>query len=361
MSFLICKWNLKGDILMDLVQSMKCFRCLLSLLFFFDICIPIKIIFMQQRPAISVIAPIYNEEKNVFELYRRVREVLLQISSNYEMIFVNDGSRDNSQSLIKQLAEKDKNVRFIDFSRNFGHQIAVSAGVDYARGEEVVIIDSDLQDPPELILEMHKKHGEGFEVVYAKRKTRKGESFFKKITAKTFYRVLSRLTSVDIPLDTGDFRLMDRKVVEELKKMPEPNKFLRGQIAWIGFNQTYVEFERDARIHGETGYPFKKMLRFATDGITAFSDAPLKFATTLGFIVFFISLCVIFYALWSYFFSGTLMTGWTSLIISVTFLGGIQLLSLGIIGEYISRIIHNVRKRQLYIIKETNVEKNNGV
>jgi len=305
----------------------------------------------------SVIAPIFNEEKNIFELYRRIREVLLQVTERYEIIFVNDGSKDNSISLIKQLAQKDSSVRYIDFSRNFGHQIAVSAGIDFARGDEVVIIDSDLQDPPELILEMHKKHAEGFHVVYARRKTRKGESFFKKITAKMFYRTLAKLTSVDIPLDTGDFRLIDRQVVEELKKMPEPNKFLRGQIAWIGFNQTSVEFERDERIHGETGYPLKKMLKFALDGITAFSDAPLKFATAMGFIVFFISLIIILYALLSYSFSGSLMTGWTSLIISITFLGGIQLLSLGIIGEYISRIIHNVRKRQLYIVRESNIDK----
>jgi len=311
---------------------------------------------MPKQPVISVIAPIYNEEKNIFELYRRVREVLLQISEHFEIIFVNDGSKDNSISLIKQLAEKDPAVRYIDFSRNFGHQIAVTSGIDHALGEKVVIIDSDLQDPPELILEMDKKHAEGYQVIYAKRKTRKGESFFKKFTAKMFYRTLSKLTSVDIPLDTGDFRMMDRKVVNELKKMPEANKFLRGQIAWIGFNQTYVEFERDPRLHGETGYPLKKMLKFALDGITAFSDSPLKFATTMGFVIFFVSLLVIAYAIWSFFYSGTLMTGWTSLIISITFLGGIQLLSLGIIGEYISRIIHNVRRRQLYIIKDSNID-----
>lgn len=310
---------------------------------------------MASQTSISVIAPIYNEEKNIFELYRRIKEVLLQIDNNYEIMFVNDGSKDNSISLIKQLAEKDDKVKYIDFSRNFGHQIAVTAGIDAVCGERIVIIDSDLQDPPELILEMIKKHKEGYQVVYARRKTRKGETFFKKFTAKMFYRTLSKLTSVDIPLDTGDFRLIDRKVAEELKKMPEPNKFLRGQIAWIGFKQTFVEFERDPRLHGTTGYPLKKMLKFALDGITAFSDAPLKFASTIGFIMSGLSLVIILYAILSYFFSGSLMSGWTSLMITITFLGGIQLLSLGIIGEYISRVIQNVRRRQLYIVQDSNV------
>lgn len=305
---------------------------------------------------LSIIIPIYNEEKILPELHERLTKAALQITDDYELIFVNDGSRDGSLFGLVQIAEKDPKSFYINFSRNFGHQIAVTAGIDNCSGDAVVIIDGDLQDPPELIPELYKKHKEGFEVVYARRENREGESFFKKITAKLFYRILRNLTSVDIPLDTGDFRLIDRKIVDCLKQMPEQNKFLRGQIAWLGFNQTAVYFNRDKRKYGKSGYPLSKMLKFAMDGITSFSDKPLGFVTRLGFIISGLSFLVILYAIFSHFFLKQTITGWTSLIVSSMFIGGVQLISVGIIGEYISRINKNVLNRPLYIIQETNLQ-----
>jgi dolichol-phosphate mannosyltransferase len=304
---------------------------------------------------ISVIIPAFNEEENINMLFERLRKVLEKITSDYEMIFVNDGSRDNTINLIKELARQHPQVKYIDFSRNFGHQIAVTAGLDKSSGDAVVIIDSDLQDPPELIIEMHKKLREGFEVVYAKRKTRKGESLFKLWTAKTFYWLLSKITSISIPVDTGDFRIIDRKIVNVLHQMPEKNKYLRGQISWIGFNQTFVEYDRDERMAGETGYPFSKMLQFAIDGITAFSDLPLKIVTYFGFLVSGVTFLVMIYALYSRFMTSDYEPGWTSLIISVLFIGGVQMIAIGIIGEYLSRMNNNIRNRPLYIIKDSNL------
>lgn len=304
---------------------------------------------------LSIIVPLYNESAIIPELYKRLSEVARSIHEQYEIIFINDGSRDDTYTQIKALAANDPNIKFIHFSRNFGHQIAVSAGIDRCTGQAVVIIDGDLQDPPEVIPELHTKYLQGFKVVYAKRRSRQGESWFKKLTAKAFYRILARLTSVNIPLDTGDFRLMDRELVKYLRQMPEKNKFLRGQIAWLGFNQTFVEFDRQERKAGQTGYPFSKMLRFALDGITAFSDKPLKIATVLGFWVFFIAIGLMVYAFISHFAMGKTMPGWTSLMVSVAFLGAIQLFSLGVIGEYISRINTNVRNRPLYVIEDANI------
>lgn len=272
------------------------------------------------------------------------------------MIFINDGSRDKSIQLVRELAAKNTFVKFIDFSRNFGHQIAVTAGIDYSSGEYIVIIDADLQDPPELIPVMYEKMKEGYEVVYARRRKRAGESYMKKITAKVFYRILAKLTSVDIPVDTGDFRIMHRKVAEVLMKMSEQQKFLRGQIAWIGFNQTYIEYDREERFAGDTGYPYKKMIRFALDGITSFSNVPLKFATFTGFIVSGITFIMALYALYSRFISKQYVPGWTSLMLAVLFIGGVQLISIGIIGEYISRLGSNIRNRPLYIIKDSNIQ-----
>lgn len=306
---------------------------------------------------LSIIIPIYNEEQIIPELHRRLTNAAQEITEDYELIFVNDGSRDASLKELIKLAEKDEKTFYINFSRNFGHQIAVTAGVDYCVGDAVAIIDGDLQDPPELIPEMYRKHKEGYEVVYARRETREGESLFKKFTAKMFYRTLRSLTSVDIPLDTGDFRLVDRKIIEKLKQMPEQNKFLRGQIAWMGFRQTAVYFNRDKRKYGKSGYPLSKMLKFAMDGITSFSDKPLGFVTRLGFIISGISFIIILYAIFSHFFLKETITGWTSLIISSMFIGGVQLISIGIIGEYISRINKNVLQRPLYIVWETNLEK----
>ena len=307
------------------------------------------------NPELSIIIPVYNEEKNLPELYKQLSKVANSISENYELVFINDGSKDDTLSVLKKYSENPR-VRYISFSRNFGHQIAVSAGLNYCKGRAVVIIDADLQDPPELIKDLYLKMNEGYDVVYAKRKSRQGEGFMKKLTAKIFYRILSKITSINIPLDTGDFRIISRKVVSVLNKMPEQHKFLRGQISWVGFKQTYVEYDRAERIAGETGYTYRKMIRFALDGITSFSNFPLKFATVTGFIFSIFSFFLMLYTLYSRFISRIYQPGWASLMITILFIGGIQLIGIGIIGEYISRLSDNVRNRPLYIINETNVE-----
>lgn len=304
---------------------------------------------------LSVIIPIYNEEANISALYDRLCGVLDPMGLRYEFIFVNDGSKDRSLELIRNLAARDPRVRYADFSRNFGHQIAVTAGLDLTVGEAVVIIDADLQDPPELIPELYAKLQQGFEVVYAKRRSRQGESAAKKLTAKLFYRLLASITNISIPVDTGDFRIISRKVVDALRRMPEQNKFIRGQISWIGYRQTYIEYDRAERAGGETGYTYRKMIRLALDGITGFSDAPLKAATVSGFVVSAVAFLVMLYTLYSRFVSGDYQPGWASLMISILFLGGVQLIAVGIIGEYIARLSANVRQRPLYIISDTNV------
>ena len=302
-----------------------------------------------------MIIPIFNEEETIPELYSRIQKTVSHISEQYELIFVNDGSKDHSLLALMALAEQDHRVFYINLNRNFGHQIAVTAGLDLCRGRANVIIDGDLQDPPELIAELYEKYKEGYQVVYARRQERKGESIFKKTSAKLFYRMLKRITAIDIPVDTGDFRLIDQQVVHYLRQMPEQNKFLRGQIAWLGFKQAEVLFSRDKRKYGQTGYSFSKMLRFAIDGITGFSDMPLRLVTKLGFAISFISFCIILYAIYSHFVLHRTITGWTSLIISSMFIGGIQLLTIGVIGEYISRINKNVLNRPLYIVDKSNL------
>jgi len=305
---------------------------------------------------LSVIVPIFNEVEIIDELNDRLNKVCSSITNEYEILFINDGSKDKSLDKLIELAKSNSHCYYISFSRNFGHQIAVTAGIDACRGNAVVIIDGDLQDPPELISDLYSKHKEGFEVVYAQRRSRMGESIFKKYTAKLFYKILKRITNVEIPVDTGDFRIIGKKVVAALKQMPEQNKFLRGQIAWIGFKQTAVLFDRDERKAGTSGYPFSKMLKFALDGITGFSERPLAFVTRLGFWVSSFSLLVILYALISHFLLERTITGWTSIIISTMFIGGIQLFSIGIIGEYISRINTNTRNRPLYFIESAHLE-----
>jgi len=309
---------------------------------------------------ISVLIPVFNEQEIITELHNRLQASVSSITPNYELIFVNDGSKDFTLLKLIELAEHDSRVKYISFSRNFGHQIALSAGLDHCKGKAVVLIDGDLQDPPELIPALYKKYIEGYEVVYARRTKRRGETLFKRTTAKLFYRIMKRMTLFDIPLDVGDFRLIDRKIVEYLKQMPEQNKFLRGQIAWLGFRQTFVDFERDSRKVGQTGYPLVKMIRLALDGITAFSDSPLRLVTNLGLSISLVAFIIILYALYSHYFLHQTITGWTSLIISSMFIGGIQLLSIGIIGEYISRINSNVRNRPLYIVEKTNVDSKEG-
>jgi glycosyltransferase involved in cell wall biosynthesis len=305
---------------------------------------------------ISVVIPIYNEALNIDLLYSRLTSVMQSLGQPYELIFINDGSADNSLTLLKKLANQHNEVKYINLSRNFGHQIAVTAGLDRAEGEAVVIIDADLQDPPELIAALYAKMQEGYDVVYAKRKARKGESFMKLITAKLFYRILSAITSISIPVDTGDFRIISQKVVLALRQMPEANKFLRGQISWIGYEQTFVEYERSERNAGKTGYTYKKMFKFALDGITAFSNFPIKFVTAMGFFVSFIAFLMIIFSFYvRYFTDIKTEPGWASLMVGIMFIGGVQLISLGIIGEYISRINTDVKKRPLYFVKDSNL------
>jgi glycosyltransferase involved in cell wall biosynthesis len=303
---------------------------------------------------LTIIIPVYNEEGNIGLLYERLTKVMQSLSINYELLFVNDGSRDNSILLVKELATGHPEVKYIDFSRNFGHQVAVSAGLDKSKGNAVAIIDADLQDPPELIVDLYNKMQEGFEVVYARRRTRKGESLFKLWTAKLFYRLLTRITSIPIPVDTGDFRVIDRKIVDILNDMPEKEKYLRGQISWIGFRQTFIEYDRQERHSGTTGYPFSKMFKFAIDGITGFSNFPLKIVSFFGFITSGIAFVVTLYALYARFILKDYQPGWASLMVSILFIGGIQLISLGIIGEYLSRMNSNIRDRPLYIVRDTN-------
>lgn len=302
---------------------------------------------------ISVVVPIYFEEENIFPLYERLIGVVSkEMNLDYEIIFVNDGSKDDSVQNIKQLIEQDQNIRLLNFSRNFGHQVAVTAGLEHTEGEVVVIIDADLQDPPELIRDMYEKYKEGYDVVYAKRKSRAGESFFKKKTAKLFYRVLDFMSDVDIPLDTGDYRLMSRRVVEQLNNMPEKNRFIRGLVTWVGYQQTYVEYNRDERHAGETGYSLSKMIKFSLDGITSFSTFPLKIATIFGVGISGISFIYILRIIYLKLFTEKTIQGWSSIMVSNLFLGGIILLTLGILGEYIGRIYTELKSRPQYIIKD---------
>ena len=300
----------------------------------------------------SIIAPIYNEIDNLPELYRRVKEVMDSSGEPWELILVDDGSTDGSTDKIRELAQKDKTVRPVIFARNFGHQVAITAGWDYARGDAVVIIDADLQDPPEVILELAAKWNEGYEVVYAVRSEREGETWFKKCTAAMFYRLIYSITDVKIPVDTGDFRLMDRKVVNVLKQMKERHRFPRGMSAWVGFKQIGVTYKRAARLAGETKYPFNKMLRLALNAITSFSYFPLQVATFFGFLsagisILAIPIVAILRLAGSHFFEGQ-----TTTLISVLFLGGVQLISLGILGEYIGRLYDEAKGRPLYIVRE---------
>ena len=302
---------------------------------------------------LSVVVPVYNEEKNIEMLFNRIKENIPV--SNWELIFINDGSADNTLPLVIGLSHQYKQVKYIDFSRNFGHQHAISAGIENATGEFIIVMDGDGQDPPELIPELLEKAKSGFEVVYAKRKKRQGEGFLKKFTAKVFYRILRNITSIEIPVDTGDFRIIHRKIQAILKQMPEQHKYIRGQISWIGFNQTFIEYDRAERIHGTTKFTYKKMIQFALDGISSFSTWPLKIATLMGFGVSFICFIVILYTVYQKLFGFT-VTGWTSMQISILFLGGIQLIGIGILGEYLGRVNENVKNRPHYIVKDSNIE-----
>ncbi|NJK82163.1 MAG: glycosyltransferase family 2 protein [Chloroflexaceae bacterium] len=305
-----------------------------------------------EAPTFSVVAPVFNEEQLLPEFYRRVVATMESLGEPFELVLVNDGSRDRSPQIMRELHEQDPRVKVVYFSRNFGHQIAITAGTDHAGGKAVVVIDSDLQDPPEVIPELIVRWREGYQVVYAVRAEREGETWFKKTTASFFYRLIKNITSVDIPVDTGDFRLMDRKVVEALSSIREYNRFMRGLSVWVGFKQIGVPYRRAARTAGSTKYPLSKMLRFAFDGITSFSYLPLQLATYFGFgiagaSVLGILITVILRLIGFEFFGGQATT-----LVSVLFLGGVQLIFLGIIGEYLGRIYDEVKRRPLYIVAD---------
>jgi polyisoprenyl-phosphate glycosyltransferase len=302
---------------------------------------------------ISIVVPMYFEEEVAQECYNRIKDVMDDNKINYEIIFVNDGSTDTTIDILTNISKSDQRAKVVNFARNFGHQNAVTAGIDYANGDAIVIIDADLQDPPELIPTLIDKWKEGYEVVYAKRKDRKGETIFKLITAKAFYRFLNYMSDIDIPKDTGDFRIIDRKVADVFRKMTERNRFIRGMISWVGFRQTYIEYERDERFAGETKYPLKKMIKFASDGIFAFSSRPLRIVTGFGFFTVLISIALLLYSIIVKLVGYQIQAGWTSLIVAISFFSGIQLLGLGIIGQYIARIYDESKNRPIYIVKET--------
>jgi len=306
----------------------------------------------KQKPVYSVVAPVFNEIDCVEEFYTRISGVMGSLKAAWELVLVDDGSTDGSTEIIRSLAEKDPHVRPVIFARNFGHQIAVTAGLDYARGDAVVVIDADLQDPPEVILDLIAKWKEGFEVVYAVRRKREGESWFKLFTASAFYRVIYRITDVKIPLDTGDFRLMDRKVVNVMGKMRERHRFLRGMAAWVGYRQVGVEYDRKERFAGSTKYPLSKMLKLALNAITSFSYFPLQIATYLGFVCAALSIVAIPVVIVLRLSHGAALLGQATTLIMVLFLGGVQLITLGILGEYIGRIYDEVKGRPLYIVSE---------
>ena len=300
----------------------------------------------------SIVAPIYNERENLPVLYQRVRDVMDSTGEPWELVLVDDGSTDGSTDIISDLARQDGRVRPVIFARNFGHQIAITAGWDYARGDAVVIIDADLQDPPELILELAKKWKEGYEVVYAVRAEREGESWFKLWTASLFYRIIYQITDVKIPVDTGDFRLMDRKVVNVLRQMRERHRFPRGMSAWVGFKQVGVEYKRAARVAGETKYPFRKMLRLALNAITGFSYFPLQVATYVGFICAGLAAIAIPIVIYMRVTGSQAFFGQATTLIAVLFLGGVQLICVGILGEYIGRLYDEAKGRPLYVVRE---------
>lgn len=308
---------------------------------------------------ISVVIPMYNEEEVTKTSYLRIQKVLEELKKyDYEMIFIDDGSKDKTLSLLQEIAQENKKVKVISFSRNFGQQAAVMAGIRYVTGDAVIIIDADLQDPPELLPEMIALWEDGNEVIYGQRKTRKGESAFKLLTAKMFYTTLSTLSDVEIPKDTGDFRLVDRKVIEAINSLPEHNKFLRGLFSWVGFKQKAYSFERQERYAGKTKYPFKKMWKLASNAIISFSTKPLKIVGGLGILTIILSIGILIYSLVSYIFNlNSLTPGWTSIMVAITLFSGVQLLSIWIISEYIARIYDETRNRPEYIIdKKINIE-----
>lgn len=298
----------------------------------------------------SVVIPVFNEEEVLPVTYGRLTEVMERLSVPYELIFVDDGSEDRSPKILDDFAERDSRVRVIHFSRNFGHQAAITAGMDYARGEAIVVIDADLQDPPEVIPEMIAKWQEGYEVVYGKRVVREGETFFKRLTASLFYRFLRKMTDIDIPLDTGDFRLVDRKVAEVMRLLREKNRFVRGLVSWVGFRQTSLDYVRHKRFAGTTKYPLRKMLKLAWDGITSFSNKPLKVSAYLGFVLSLASFVYLLYIVIAKFLGKSTVPGWASIMVINLFFNGVILILLGVMGEYVGRVYDEAKNRPLYIV-----------
>ncbi len=301
---------------------------------------------------VSVVVPLYNEQEVIGESYRRLKEVMDGSGEDYELIFINDGSRDETWPMACKLAETDPRLRLLSFSRNFGHQTAITAGMDAADGDAVVVIDADLQDPPEVIPQMLAKWREGYQVVYGLRTKRKGESFFKKITAKIFYRTLNALTEVPLPVDAGDFRLLDRAVCDALKKLPERNRYVRGLVSWVGFRQTAIEYVRAERFAGTTKYPLRKMLRLAGDALTSFSYKPLKLSILIGSLVSVASFVYGIVIICQRLFTDILVSGWATLACLTLFFNGLILTMMGIIGQYIGRIYDETKGRPLYIVAE---------
>lgn len=304
------------------------------------------------KPTFTIIAPVFNETDCLDTLYQRVSEVMNSTNEPWELVLVDDGSTDGSTEMIREMAKKDERVRPVIFARNFGHQTAVTAGMDYARGDAVVIIDADLQDPPEVILELIQKWREGFEVVYAKREEREGESWFKLFTASAFYKLIHQITEIKIPMNTGDFRLLDRKVVDVMKSMPEHNRFLRGMSSWVGFRQVGVPYKRAARFAGSTKYPLKKMIKLAMTAITGFSYLPLQIANWIGFTSVAAAFILLVVMIILRIVGSAFLSGQAAILIIALFLGGVQLICMGILGEYIGRIYDEVKGRPLYILAE---------
>jgi polyisoprenyl-phosphate glycosyltransferase len=308
----------------------------------------------ETKPTLSVVAPVYNEGQGLTEFYERMRQTLDSIGQSWELILVNDGSRDNSLEVMRRLHEADARVRLVDFARNFGHQIAVTAGMDHTSGMAVVIIDSDLQDPPETIADLVKEWQNGYEVVYAVRRTRPGESWFKLFTAKLFYRIIYRITDIKIPLDTGDFRLMDRRVVSAMNNMREHNRFIRGMTSWVGFRQTGVLYDRDARKYGSTNYPLRKMLKLAWDAVTGFSFFPLRIAIYASFFLFLLSIFAIPIVALLRFATGVqYFEGQATAISTMLLISSFQFFFFFVMGQYLGRIYDEVRGRPLYIVADT--------
>jgi glycosyltransferase involved in cell wall biosynthesis len=310
------------------------------------------------KPLLSIVVPLYNEELVIEELYARLSTVCTDAQLRCEIVMVNDGSSDRTQEMARRICQMDRRFKLVSLSRNFGHQMAITAGMDKATGDAVVIIDADLQDPPEVIPQMVDKWLEGYDVVFGVRTRRQGESLFKRATAALFYRILRRATNVNIPVDTGDFRLMDRRVVDQLIGMRERFRFVRGMVSWVGFKQCKVEYERAERFAGETKYPLPKMLRFAVDGMLSFSHVPLKLSSMLGFGTSLLSFVFLLYGIAiRFFFPERAITGWASVFVAILFLGGVQLICIGILGEYLGRMYDEVKRRPLYITdEEINIE-----